>query len=79
MSFVHVPLPARADVYWNSGSSSDWSSAANGSGDVVPGSGDDVLIVAGNPCLAAEETPVGHVVVGKASANGALNMISGGG
>jgi hypothetical protein len=79
MSFVHAPLPARADVYWNGGSSSVWSTAANWSGDVVPGSGDDVLIVAGAPCVASAETPVGHVVVGNASANGALNMISGGG
>ena len=52
MSFVHATLSARADVYWNGGSSSVWLTAANWSGDVM---------------------------VGNASANGALNMISGGG
>ena len=45
MSFVHAPLPSRANVYWNGGSSSDWSTAANWSRDLVPGSGNNVLIV----------------------------------
>ena len=64
-------------VSWDAGGAADqkWSTVANWSGDVLPGSGDDVLLNGGVQVTTAVG-PVGNVVVGNASSNGALNMIS---
>jgi hypothetical protein len=63
-------------ISWDAGGGADqkWSTVANWSGDVLPGSGDDVLLNGGVQVTTAVG-PVGNVVVGNASATGALNMI----
>jgi len=62
---------------WDAGGGADqkWSTLTNWNGDVLPGSGDDVLLNGGVQVTTAVG-PVGNVVVGNASGNGALNMIS---
>jgi hypothetical protein len=68
-------------VSWDGGwggSSPYWSTAANWSGDVLPGPSDNVLVNAG-VYVTTLVGPVGNVVVGNADANGALNMVSPGG
>ena len=52
-----------------------WSTAANWSGDVLPGASNNVL-ANGGVYVTSAVGPVGHVLVGNVSANGALNMIS---
>ena len=68
-------------VSWDGGAGTNsysWSTAENWSGNALPGSGDDVLIVFGGAYVTNAVGPVGDVVVGNASANGALNVLSGG-
>jgi hypothetical protein len=62
---------------WDAGGGADqkWSTVTNWAGDVLPGSGDDVLLNGGVQVTTAVG-PVGNVVVGNASGNGALNMVS---
>ena len=62
---------------WDGGGGADqkWSTLTNWNGDVLPGSGDDVVLNGGVQVTTAVG-PVGNVVVGNASGNGALNMIS---
>jgi hypothetical protein len=64
-------------ISWDGGGAANttWSTVANWSGDVLPGSGDDVLVTGGVQVTTAVG-PVGNVVVGNASGNGSLNMIS---
>ena len=64
-------------ISWDAGGATDqqWSTVANWNGDVLPGSGDDVFLNGGVQVTTAVG-PVGNVVVGNASATGALNMIS---
>ena len=63
-------------VSWDGGAGDGlWSTAANWSGDVLPGSGDNVLLNAGANVTSATGA-VGNVVVGNADGNGSLNMVS---
>ena len=64
-------------ISWDAGGGADqkWSTLTNWNGDVLPGSGDDVVLNGGVQVTTAVG-PVGNVVVGNASGNGALNMIS---
>ena len=73
---VWLVISARPPLSWDAGGGADqkWSTVANWSGDVLPGSGDDVLLNGGVQVTTAVG-PVGNVVVGNASATGALNMI----
>jgi hypothetical protein len=73
---VWLVISART-ISWDSGGAADqkWSTVANWSGDVLPGSGDDVLLNGGVQ-VTTVVGPVGNVVVGNASGNGALNMIA---
>jgi hypothetical protein len=65
-------------ISWDGGGTdAAWSTAANWSGDVLPSSADDVLIT-GGAYVTSTVGPVGMVVVGNATANGSLNVISGG-
>ncbi|NBS79647.1 hypothetical protein EBS57_07535 [bacterium] len=70
--------PGTRVISWDGGGTdAAWSTAANWSGDVAPGSADDVLIT-GGAYVTSTIGPVGNVVVGNATANGSLNLISGG-
>jgi hypothetical protein len=73
---VWLVISART-LSWDAGGGADqkWSTVTNWAGDVLPGSGDDVLLNGGVQVTTAVG-PVGNVVVGNASGNGALNMIS---
>ena len=73
---VWLVISART-LSWDAGGGADqkWSTLTNWNGDVLPGSGDDVLLNGGVQVTTAVG-PVGNVVVGNASGNGALNMIS---
>ena len=68
---------AAPTISWDGGGAANtaWSTVANWSGDVLPGSGDDVLVIGGVQ-VTTSVGPVGNVVVGNASGNGSLNMIS---
>jgi len=73
---VWLVISART-LSWDAGGGADqkWSTVTNWAGDVLPGSGDDVLLNGGVQVTTAVG-PVGNVVVGNASGNGSLNMIS---
>jgi len=74
---VWIVISARTISWDGGGTDAAWSTAANWSGDVLPGSADDVVI-AGGAYVTSTVGPVGNVVVGNANANGSLNVISGG-
>jgi len=76
---VWLVISART-LSWDAGGGADqkWSTVSNWAGDVLPGSGDDVLLNGGVQ-VTTVVGPVGNVVVGNASGNGSLNMISPGG
>ena len=74
---VWIVISARTISWDGGGTDAAWSTAANWSGDVLPGSADDVLIT-GTAYVTSTIGPVGNVVVGNATANGSLNLISGG-
>jgi len=74
---VWLVLSSRVISWDAGGTDAAWSTAANWSGDVLPGSADDVLIT-GGAYVTSTIGPVGNVVVGNANANGSLNVISGG-
>ena len=74
---VWLVLSSRTISWDAGGTDAAWSTAANWSGDVLPGSADDVLIT-GGAYVTSAIGPVGNVVVGNANANGALNVIPGG-
>ena len=66
-------------VSWDAGGGPDaaWSTAANWSGDVLPGPGNNVLVL-GSAYVMGSAGPVGSVTIGNEIGNGALNMGSGG-
>jgi len=65
-------------VNWDAGGAdAAWATAANWSGDALPGAGDNVVILA-TAYVTSSVGPVGDVTVGNGSGNGSLNIISGG-
>ena len=75
LAYIEVSGLAPTISWDGGGSDASWSTAANWSGDVLPGASDNVLANAGVYVTSAVR-PVGNVVVGNASGNGALNMVS---
>ncbi len=72
---VWLVISARTISWDAGGANTAWSTVANWSGDVLPASGDDVLLNGGVQVTTAVG-PIGNVVVGNGSGNGSLNMIS---
>lgn len=75
LAYIEISQLASTISWDGGGVDAAWSTAANWSGDVLPGASDNVLANGGVHVTSAEG-PVGNVVVGNTVGNGALNMIS---